>query len=144
VVPALAAGGGVPAVADFLCGQIERTGRFRLRVFSLATSSRDDCSLRLLVPRTWRHGSRATTGVWNGREYTHFGANGAEFEFRRIRSTPLLRRALAQCDLIQVVAGSPALAMAVMGCNKPIVLQAATRIGNARLAKTDDRHHGPL
>jgi D-inositol-3-phosphate glycosyltransferase len=127
VVPALAGGGGVPAVADFLCTQIERTGRFRLKVFSLATSSRDDCSLRLLAPRTWR-GSRAATGEWNGREFTHFGANGAEFEFRRIRSTRLLRRALAQCDLIQVVAGSPALAMAVMGCNKPVVLQAATRI----------------
>lgn len=128
MVPALAAGGGVPAVADFLCGQIERTGRFRLKVFSLATSSRDDCSLRLLAPRTWRHSPHTATGVWNGREYTHFGASGAELEFRRIRSTPLLRRALAQCDLIQVVAGSPALATAVMGCNKPVVLQAATRI----------------
>jgi D-inositol-3-phosphate glycosyltransferase len=127
-VPALAAGGGVPAVADFLCGQIERCGNFRLKIFSLATSSRDDCSLRLLAPRTWVRGPRAATGVWNGREFTHFGASGAELEFRRVSSTPLLRHALSQCDLIQVVAGSPALATAVEGCNRPVVLQAATRI----------------
>jgi D-inositol-3-phosphate glycosyltransferase len=132
VVPALAAGGGVPAVADFLCGQIERSGSFRLKVFSLATSSRDDCSLRLLAPRTWGRSPRTSTGIWNGREYTHFGASGAELEFRRVSSTPLLRRALAQCDLIQVVAGSPALATAVMGSNKPVVLQAATRIVTER------------
>ncbi len=128
MVPALAAGGGLPAVADFLCQQIERSASFRLKVFSLATSSRDDCSLRLLAPRTWGRGPRTSTGIWNGREFTHFGASGAELEFRRISSTPLLRYALKQCDLIQVVAGSPALATAVMGCNRPVVLQAATRI----------------
>lgn len=128
VVPALACGGGVPAVADFLCGQIERSGSFRLKVFSLATSSRDECSLRLLAPRTWGRGPRTSTGIWNGREYIHFGASGAELEFRRVSSTPRLRHALRQCDLVQVVAGSPALATAVMGCNKPVVLQAATRI----------------
>jgi len=128
VVPALAAGGGVPAVADFLCGQMERSAAFRLKIFSLATSSRDACSLRLLAPRTWGRGARSSTGMWNGREYTHFGTSGAELEFRRVSSTPLLRQALAQCDLIQVVAGSPALATAVIGCNKPVVLQAATRI----------------
>jgi D-inositol-3-phosphate glycosyltransferase len=122
----------VPAVADFLCGQIERCGSLRLKVFSLATSSRDECSLRLLAPRTWGRGPRTAAGSWNGREYTHFGASGAELEFRRVRSTPLLRRALAQCDLIQVVAGSPALATAVMGCNRPVVLQAATRIVTER------------
>jgi len=132
VVPALGAGGGVPAVADFLCGQIERTGRFRLKLFSLATSSRDECSLRLLAPRTWRHNPRTATGVWNGREYTHFGTSGAELEFRRIVSTPLLRRALLQCDLIQVVSGSPAAAIAVAGCNKPVVLQVATRVAVER------------
>lgn len=132
VVPALAAGGGVPAVADFLCDQIERTGRFRLKVFSLATSSRDEFSLRLFAPHTWQGYPRTSMGVWNGREYTHFGTSGAELEFRRITSTPLLRHALLQCDLIQVVSGSPALAIAVNGCNKPVVLQVATRVAVER------------
>lgn len=127
VVPALAAGGGVPAVADFLCAQIERTQRYRLRLFSLATSSRDDCSLRFLSPLTWRRKPSSATGSWLGREFIHFGAMGAEFEFRRVAPSTLLRRAIEQCDLIQVVSGSPAPALTLRGCNKPIVLQVATR-----------------
>lgn len=127
VVPALAAGGGVPAVADFLCAQIERTQRYRLRLFSLATSSRDDCSLRLLSPPTWRRHPSSATRRWQGREFVHFGAMGAEFEFRRVAPSTLLRRAIAQCDLIQVVSGSAAPALALTGCKKPIVLQVATR-----------------
>ncbi|MET0499346.1 MAG: glycosyltransferase family 4 protein [Steroidobacteraceae bacterium] len=127
LAPALASGGGVPAVADFLCAQIERTGRYRLKLMSMATSSRDDCSLRLLAPRTWRSHPRSTEGVWNGRAFTHFGAIATEFEFQRLRSTPLLTQALQQCDLIQVVSGSAAPAFAVIGCNRPVVLQVATR-----------------
>jgi D-inositol-3-phosphate glycosyltransferase len=127
VVPALTAGGGVPAVADFLCGQIERIEGYRLKVFSLATSRTDDCSLRLSSPRTWLSHPRCATGIWGGREFTHFGTSGAEFEFRRVASTSLLRRAMQQCDLIQVVSGSPAPALAVTGLGKPVVLQVATR-----------------
>jgi D-inositol-3-phosphate glycosyltransferase len=127
VVPALTGGGGVPAVAKFLCEQIERTAGYQLRVFSLATSSRDDCSLRVSSPSTWLTHPRCTTGTWGGRQFTHFGTSGAEFEFRRVASTGLLRRAVQQCDLIQVVSGSPAPALAVTGLGKPVVLQVATR-----------------
>jgi glycosyltransferase involved in cell wall biosynthesis len=127
VVPALAAGGGVPAVAEFLCSQIERTRRYRLKLFSLATSSRDDCSLRLVSPSTWRGNPGRRVGSWQGREFTHFGSRFAEFEFSRMAPTPLLRQALGDCDLIQVVSGSPAPALALTGCSKPIVMQVATR-----------------
>lgn len=114
-------------MADFLCRQIERTAGYRLRVFSLATSSSDDCSLRVSSPRTWLTHPRCTTGTWGGRRFTHFGTSGAEFEFRRVASTSLLRRAIQRCDLIQVVSGSPAPALAVTGLGKPVVLQVATR-----------------
>ncbi|HKR41465.1 MAG TPA: glycosyltransferase [Paraburkholderia sp.] len=126
-MPALAGGGGVPAVAEFLCAQIERSGRYALKVFSLPTSSRDACSLRLLAPDTWLTCPRSTTGTWNGREFIHFGTVGVELEFQRLKPTSLLSAALQTCDLIQVVSGSPAPALATLGCNKPVVLQVATR-----------------
>jgi D-inositol-3-phosphate glycosyltransferase len=127
VVPALALGGGVPAVADFLCTQIERSQRYRYRLYSLATSSRDDCSVRLSSPSTWRRNPRVAAGRWRNREFTHFGSVGAEFEFRRVAPSRLLRRAIEDCDLVQVVAGSAAPALTLTGCGKPIVLQVATR-----------------
>lgn len=37
IVPALAGGGGVPAVGDLICTLLERSGRFRAQVPSLAT-----------------------------------------------------------------------------------------------------------
>lgn len=132
VVPALAGGGGVPAVADFLCTQIERAGRYTLRIFSLATSSRDDCSLRLRAPHSWLGAPRSRTGLWNGRPYTHFGATAAEFEFQRYGTRSPLTRALRECDLIQVVAGSPAAALCASKCDRPVVLQVATLIATER------------
>jgi glycosyltransferase involved in cell wall biosynthesis len=141
VVPALAKGGGVPAVADFLCAQIERTQRYHLRVFSLPTSGRDECSLRFLSPPTWRRNPSSATGIWQGRKFVHFGALGAEFEFRRLAPSTLLRQAIEQCDLVQVVSGSPAPALTLAGCNKPIVLQVATR---AVVERRKSLHAGSL
>jgi D-inositol-3-phosphate glycosyltransferase len=128
VVPALDGGGGVPAVADFMYRQIERTGRYRLKLYSLATSHRDECNLRLLAPRSWLHSPRTRAGTWQGRPYTHVGAASAEFEFQRYRPRAALTRLLRQCDLIQVVAGSPAVALVAAQCDRPVVLQVATRI----------------
>jgi glycosyltransferase involved in cell wall biosynthesis len=134
VVPALAAGGGVPAVARFLCEQIERSGHFDLRVYSLASSASDACSLRLLRPSSWRGYPRTAAGCWEGREYTHVGAVAVELEFQRYRPRRILRQALRQCDLIQVVAGTPAAALAVVSCGQPVVLDVASR-ANAERAK---------
>jgi glycosyltransferase involved in cell wall biosynthesis len=126
LVPALAAGGGVPAVAEFLCKQIESTGRYRLKLFSVATSSADECSLRIVSPRTWLGYPRSSAGEWRGRPFRHFGAAAAELEFQRLRATSPLTRALRQCDLIQVVSGSPAPALLAAQCGRPVVLQVAT------------------
>ncbi|HET6553595.1 MAG TPA: glycosyltransferase family 4 protein [Dyella sp.] len=126
VVPALAAGGGVPAVASFLCRSIESSGRFQLRVFSLATSSRDRDSVLMRSPRTWLRAPGSSSGTWEGRKFTHFGASLAELEFMRYQPRPALTAALRQCDLIQVVAGQPAHALVAQHSGRPVALQVAT------------------
>jgi glycosyltransferase involved in cell wall biosynthesis len=127
VVPALNGGGGVPAVADFLCRQIERTGRYGLRVYSLPTANGDADSRRLRAPATWIGYPRTSRGTWRGRAYTSVGASGIELEFQRYQPRPALTALLRSCDLVQVVAGAPAMALAAIPCGRPVVLQVATR-----------------
>lgn len=127
VVPSLAQGGGVPAVARFVKDAALRAGRFDLRLVSLSTSTNDLESVRLVSPSSWLRGVRATAGVWEGLPFTHVGAVGGELEFQRYRPRRMLAEVLADCDLIQVVCGSPAWANAVIGLGKPVALQVATR-----------------
>jgi glycosyltransferase involved in cell wall biosynthesis len=127
VVPALAGGGGVPAVADFLCRQIERTGRYGLQVYSLPTANGDADSRRLRAPATWIGYPRTSHGTWRGRDYTSVGASGIELEFQRYQPRARLTALLRGCDLVQVVAGAPAVALAAARCGRPVVLQVATR-----------------
>jgi D-inositol-3-phosphate glycosyltransferase len=127
VVPHLNHSGGIASVADFLANTIERSGRFEPRFVSIATAANDSCSLMLSRPRTWRVGATTRPGVWLGRAYTHVGAVGAELEFCRYLPRRPLKAALADCELIQVVSGSPACALSVCGLGKPVALQCATR-----------------
>lgn len=62
-----------------------------------------------------------------GREIPHVGANAGEIEFQRYRPRAALTEMLAECDVIQVVCGSPAWANTVLGLGKPVALQVATR-----------------
>ena len=50
-----------------------------------------------------------------------------ELEFQRYKPRKALAEALEDCDLIQVVAGSPAWALTAVGLGKPVALQVATR-----------------
>lgn len=127
VVPNLTGGGGVPAVARFVKDTILRDGRYELRLVSLSTHAADACSLRIAAPSSWFHGVRTTTGTWEGLPFTHVGALVGEFEFQRYRPRAALSEVLADCDLIQVVCGSPAWANTVLGLGKPVALQVATR-----------------
>ena len=127
VVPALAMGGGVPAVARFIRDVAARDGRANLKVVSLSMDSRDPHGLRLGSPRSWLGGTRRSQGTWNEQPYTHVGAVGAEVEFQRYRPRKTLREVLSDCDLIQVVCGSAAWANAVLGMGKPVSVQVATR-----------------
>lgn len=140
VVPSLTDGGGVPAVAKFLLRTILDSGRFEVKLISLACSSSDADSVRLLRPDSWLWGVRAHGGEWQNLPYTQVGIFGAELEFQRYRPRPLLRRLLSDCDLVQVVSGSPACACAVADCGRPIVLQVATRAIIERRRREQNEH----
>lgn len=127
VVPAISEGGGVPAVARFIKDSILRSGEFDLKLVSLATSHADASSVRLAKPSTWFSGIKIKEGEWDGLPYFHVGCFASELEFQRLKPRQLLQEVLSDCDLIQVVSGSPAWALPVIGIGKPVALQVATR-----------------
>lgn len=127
VVPGLEFQGGVPAVARFIKDAALRSGRYDLTLISLSMSSDDPTSLNFRRPASWARGVTGRTGIWEGLPFTHVGARGGEFEFQRYKPRKYLAELLAECDLVQVVAGSPAWANAVIGLGRPVALQCATR-----------------
>jgi glycosyltransferase involved in cell wall biosynthesis len=127
VVPSLEQGGGVPSVAEFICRSIERSGAYDLQLVSLSTSASDQISVALSAPASWVRGIRTVTGSWRGRPFTRVGALASELEFQRYQPRRALASLLADCNLIQVVCGSPAWAWAVCGLGKPVAVHCATR-----------------
>ena len=120
-------GGGVSAIARWLCDCLRATGSYTVDIHDLATSSRDVSSRRLGAPTSWARPSlRAYSGGENA--VTHWGANLVEFEMMRYWPRKELTQALRSYDLIQVVAGGPALAWAVNGTGVPTVLYVATLV----------------
>ena len=128
VVPSLCEGGGVPAVALFLARALIASKKYDLKLVSLATSMRDPTHLCISRPKTWLRGPSASTGIWNQLPYIHIGAYIGEIEFQRYQKRKLLTKALSECDVIQVVCGTPCWANAVIGIGKPVSVQYATRI----------------
>lgn len=143
IVPSLFGGGGVPAVARFIKDSILSSGEFDLKLVSLATSQTDDCSVQLKKPSTWFTGVRMKQGEWDGLPYFHVGCMASEFEFQRLKPRQLLQEVLSDCDLIQVVSGSPAWALPVIGMGKPVALQVATRAIVERRRK-EQMERGPV
>lgn len=127
VVPALERGGGVPSVAEFVCKTLEQAGEFDVELVSLATAARDEIGVALSRPWSWLRGVRTCKGVWRGRAFTRVGAFASELEIQRFQPRRALADLLVNCDLIQVVSGSPAAACSVCGLGKPVALQCATR-----------------
>jgi glycosyltransferase involved in cell wall biosynthesis len=132
VAPALINGGGVPAVASFLYKIILQSGRYDPELISLATSTSDKTSVRLLSPSSWRSGPRVANGTWEGNPFRHVGAFFTEFEFQRYRPRRILTELLNKFDLIQVVAGTPSIALAVSRVEKPVCLFVATTSNKER------------
>ena len=128
VVPSLEEGGGVPAVARFVKDTVLRSGRYRLKLVSLAVSARDPLHLSISRPSSWLRGTSVERSEWEGQPYTRVGAPFGELEFQRLRPRRALARELASCDLVQVVCGSPAWANTVIGLGKPVAMQVATRV----------------
>jgi glycosyltransferase involved in cell wall biosynthesis len=119
-------GGGVPAVARFIRAAALRSGTYDLAVISLATSAHDPCNVTIANPASWLRGVATVRHEWESAYCHHIGAFAGEFEFQRYRPRSALKHALANCDLIQVVCGSPAWANAVSGLDKPVAMHVAT------------------
>src|SRR5579859_3987314 len=127
VVPAIDQGGGVSSVARFIKDVALRSHRFDLKVVSLAVSANDDCNLRITSPGSWMRGAIVAHSTWEGLPVTHVGAVAGELEFQRYLPRQILAGALADCNILQVVCGSPAWASAVCGLRKPVSVHCATR-----------------
>lgn len=131
----LAMGGGTATVVAFLHRVLLDSGRYTPEIVSLATSMRDDLSVRLLSPATWARGVQKQKRQWRGFDYTHFGAQWTEFEFQRYRPRPLLSKYLDGFDLIQIVDGTPAWGGVALRCRPPVALFTATTIKAEREAR---------
>jgi len=134
VVPGLQYGGGVPTVALFLYRLLESTDRYEPALVSLSIASNDALSVLLLNPSTWKRGVQMTVGTWRGLPVTYVGACLAELEFQRFRPRRALTELLEPFDLIQMIAGTPAVGMAVARVWKPRCLFAATTIRRERVS----------
>lgn len=132
--------GGVQAVSRWLRQALESAGHV-VDVHELATSATDPASRLLTRPRTWlRPSLREEVGPEG---VVHWGAHAPELEVMRYRARRELTRALATYDIVQVVAGGSALALAAAACGRPVVLQVATRVRWEREAR-QSYSRGPL
>jgi glycosyltransferase involved in cell wall biosynthesis len=116
--------GGVQSVARWLSNALRGAG-FAVHIFDLASSRSDAQSRQLSSPSSWR--SRSLLHSDMEPNVTSVGANGVEVEALRYLPRTELSRELRRFDLVQVVAGGPALALAATRSRRPIVIQVATR-----------------
>jgi glycosyltransferase involved in cell wall biosynthesis len=125
--------GGLQTAARWLATGLRGAG-FEVEIFDLATSRADTYSRRLISPASWR---RPTLLVADPSEVqvTHVGANAVEFEPLRYLPRAELSTELDRYDLVQVVAGGPALALAATNCRNPIVLHVATTVASERASQ---------
>lgn len=124
--------GGVDSVVRFLYKTLTESGRYHPEIISLATSSSDAASVLLRKVGTWGRGALVETHEERGLPYRHIGTYGAELEFMRYQPRSILTRILAEYDLIQVVAGTPAWGNVIGRVNVPVCLQVATLAGSER------------
>ena len=128
--------GGVAGVLTFSPGSSAPLGSIEL--FSLCMSRRAPQSRSLARPRTWfrpvqvqeRRNSSTALRVWD------VGAPVAEgLEWARFWPRKALDQVLTDFDVVVVVCGSPAAAVAVKRSGRPVVLQVATlsRLERVRL-----------
>ena len=125
--------GGVQSAARWLTKGLRVAG-FDVEIFDLATSRADAFSRRLTAPTTWFRATLLAADPSDA-QVTHVGASGVEFEPLRYLPRAKLSTELNRFDLVQVVAGGPALALAALKCGRPVVLQVATRVAWERVSQ---------
>lgn len=117
--------GGVQTVARWMLRQMHDCG-YAVTVFDLANSASDPQSRSALDPRTWKTSLRPVPST--EADVHSVGSNLREIEFFRYLPRSALTEALKGFDLIQVVAGGPALACATITAGRPTFLQMATTV----------------
>lgn len=118
--------GGIQTAARWLAVGLRAAGH-EVVVFDLATSRSDPLSRRLTSPRSWRRPSITTVDP-DETQLVHVGANGVELEPLRYFPRQELTTQLDRFDVVQVVAGAPALGLAAARSRRPTVLQVATTV----------------
>lgn len=119
-------GGGVSTMARFLHRVLQESDAFDPTVVSLAISSQDSASVRLLNPASWLRGAENRAAVAWAVRYHHAGAVGTELEFLRYRPRAPLTALLDTFDLVQFVVGAPPWMCAAAKVSRPRFLWAAT------------------
>jgi D-inositol-3-phosphate glycosyltransferase len=128
IVPAVTMTGGIETQARFIRDATLSTGRYDLKIVSLAIAARDPENTSVIRPSTWLRNPGTSHGTWQGHPFVHVGARFGELEFQRFRPREVLDRHLEDCALMQVVCGTPAWAMAVSRLEQPVSVACATRI----------------
>lgn len=134
VVPGFGGHGGVPRAALFLQRVLRESGRYRPDLISLPLARNDPGGVQLTSPATWLRGVRTEEREWEGHRFSQVGAFWSDLEFQRFRPRPALTALLRGYDLIQIVAGTPAWALAARGVGRPVALQVATLVAEERRA----------
>ena len=123
--------GGVGSIVAWLEQGLHARGH-QVDVYQLAQSARDPRSSRVLQPRTWRQDPRVGVG---STDETLWGGRFVELETNRYRPRAQLTASLNGYDVVQVVAGTPAIANVVRDVEPPTFLQVATTLAMERPAR---------
>lgn len=118
--------GGVASVAKFLLGTYAASSDYTSDIVTIAASFNERNSIRLLSPRSWLRGIQITHEYYLNVPAIRVGSELAEFEFQRYMPRYQLTEILNQYDLVQVVAGMPAIAHVTRNVTKPVCLFMAT------------------
>lgn len=126
VVPEIRLLGGIRKHAEFVLSVLHSLDDVEIELASLAMSSRDSCSIRLLHPPSWVRGVRCEPLEIGCQSWTHFGCAFSEIETQRFQKRAELTNFVQRQDLLAVVAGAPSWALPVCGLGVPVVLTFAT------------------
>jgi glycosyltransferase involved in cell wall biosynthesis len=140
VVPSLFKTGGVTTVARFIKNTALRSDKYEIKLISLCMARQEKTSVEIFRPYSWLRGVTTQKGSWDNLPFTHVGAFLSEIEFQRYLPRRALTKLLLDCDLIQVVCGSPAWANSVLCLGKPVALQVATRAIIERRMRNNCEH----
>jgi len=126
LVPDVRVPGGIRKHAIFVLSVLESLPGFEVEVLSVAMSSHDRTSIRLLSPSSWRNGVRSEAASLGQKSCHHVGAVFPELETQRFRPRHLITEFVSRQELVAVVAGAPSWALPVVGLGVPVVLTVAT------------------